>query len=97
MMTTDTQAWIHRAAGMATSFAWQDEGKLAQVNSTAIMGKLEGQEVWIVEVDGTATDEVANGEYWWPISEYVAVYKHEDGTPTVREATEAEIALFVEE
>jgi len=82
---------------MATQFQWQDEGKLAQVDSTAILGQLPGQDVWIVEVDGTATDEVADGEYYWPVEAYVAVYKQADGTPISRAATDEEVALFVEE
>ncbi len=48
-MSTDTH-WIHRQAGMATQFQWQDEGKLAQVDSTSILGQLPGRQVWIVEV-----------------------------------------------
>ena len=96
-MTKPDTHWIHRQAGMATQFQWQDEGKIAQVDSTSILGKLPGQEVWIVEVDGTATDEVAAGEYYWPIEEYVAVYKQANGEPISRHATDEEVALFVEE
>ena len=94
-MSTDTH-WIHRQAGMATQFQWQDEGKLAQVDSTSILGQLPGRQVWIVEVDGTATDEVADGEYYWPVEEYVAVYRQPNGEPISRPATDEEVALFVE-
>jgi hypothetical protein len=95
-MTKDTH-WIHRQAGLATQFGWQDEGKLAQVNSTTILGKLPDQDVWIVEVDGTATDEVADGEYYWPIEAYVAVYRQPNGSAISRAATSREVALCTEE
>src|SRR5215470_15592691 len=93
--------WIHRQAGLAIQFEWQDKceetGDCAQLDYTSILGKLPGKDVWIVECNLTATDAVADGEYWWPVEAYLAVYKQEDGSPISRYATEEEIALFVEE
>jgi hypothetical protein len=93
--------WIHRQAGMAIQFEWQDKcaesGDCAQLDSTSIIGKLPDQEVWIVRCDLTATDAVAGGEYWWPVEEYLAVYKQENGEPFSRHATDEEIVLFEDE
>jgi len=96
-MTKLDLSWVHRQAGLACQFTWQDEGEMAELDSTTILGQVPGKEIWIVECDGTATDAVANGEYYWPIEAYLAVYLHDDGTPTSRPATDEEIALFIEE
>jgi hypothetical protein len=98
---TSEHHWIHRQAGLAIQFEWQDKcaeaGDCAELDSTSILGRLPDKEVWIVECDLTATDAVADGEYWWPITNYLAVYKRDDDTPISRHATDEEVALFVEE
>jgi hypothetical protein len=99
-MTTDMH-WVHRQAGLAIQFEWQDKcietGDCAELDSTSIIGKLPDQDVWIVACNLTATDGVADGEYWWPVTNYLAVYQREDGTPSSRHATEQELALFPED
>lgn len=86
-------AWIHRQAGLTIQFEYQDKGKPAQLNYTTVLGKLKDSDTWIVECDLTVTDGVANGEYWWPETAYVAVYKH-DGEPASRDVTDEELSQF---
>ncbi len=99
-MTTDTH-WIHRQAGLAAQFEAQDEGEetgeTAILEYTSILGQVPGKDIWIVQCDFTCTDAVADGEYWWPSTGYLAVYKRDDGEPISRHATDEEVALFVEE
>jgi len=96
---TDDLSWIHRQAGMAIQFEYQDNPHVYsfELDYTTILGQVPEQEVWIVECDLTVTDYAAQGEYWWPPEEYLAVYKQENGTPFSRHATDEEIALFVAE
>ena len=97
-MSTDTQHWIHRQAGLAIQFEWQDKaletGDRAELDRTTILGKLPDKDIWIVRCDLTATDAVADGEYWWPVEDFLAIWKRDDGTPLSRHATDEEIALF---
>ncbi len=92
------QAWIHRQAGLAIQFEWQDKaletGEKAELNSTEILGKFSDKEAWLVACHLTATDAVADGEYWWPVKDFLVVWKREDGMPTSRHATDEEIAMF---
>lgn len=94
-------SWVHRHAGLVIQFEWQDEcaesGNCAGLDSTAIVGKFEGTENYLVCCDGTATDGAAQGEYWWPVKAYLVVWKQENGEPISRHATDEEVEMFGEE
>jgi hypothetical protein len=86
--------WVHRAAGMCATFQAQDDGRSVEVETTQIVGSIgEGLSLlYIVLVEGIETDEVANGEYWWPFAEYWSVCRDPQGVEVVNEATPEQIA-----
>ena len=90
--------WIHRQAGIAIQFEWQDKaletGEQGQLDSTEILGKFSDKEAWLVACHLTATDAVADGEYWWPVTDYLVVTKRANGEPTSRHATDKELGQF---
>jgi len=85
--------WVHRHAGLASQFMFQDEGKIGQLETTSIIGTVSDGLIYIVECGFNVTDEVADGEYWWPEEVYLAVFLQEDGEPTSRYATDKELTL----
>lgn len=93
-------SWVHRHAGLVAQFQAQDQqaewGDTRILETTTIIGQVPDKEIWIVECAYTCTDMAADGEYWWTEEDYVAVYKQENGEPFSRQATDEEVALFVE-
>ena len=90
-MTVPDAAWLHSQAGIAARFDYQDRWQTLEVHYTTILGQVPDTETWIVCVEGLATDR---GEYWWPVTEYLAVSHKADGTPIVVDATDEQQALF---
>lgn len=81
----DEQSWIHRNAGMVAQFEAMDKGRTLSIDFTTILGKVG--DAWIVQMDGQETDR---GEYWWEVTEYLAV----SGTaehPLVDDATDEQV------
>jgi hypothetical protein len=93
-------AWVHRAAGMAAAFGWQDEGTPASVEYTKIVGKLPNAKgpapLYVVHVLGTA--DSGHG-YTYPIETHLTVTRRADdderddgGKPVIDDATDEQIA-----
>lgn len=93
MTTQDTQ-WLHTQAGIAAQFDYQDKGQSLAIDSTEVLGQSPTTGRFLMRVLGQATDR---GEYWWPVEEYVAIGKKEDGIPTADDPTDEEMAEFVGE
>jgi hypothetical protein len=79
--------WVHRAAGLAAAFGWQDEGTPASVGKPP--AKENEAPPSVVRVEGTA--ESGHG-YTYPIQRHLTVTKRQDGEPGTDDATEEQIA-----
>jgi hypothetical protein len=92
--------WIHREAGLAVMFEWQDGQWRGILDSTTVLGSItssDGIETHIVYCEGTGFDH----DTPFTLKEYIAITatKDEDGNEKINvdDATKEQIKAVMEE